>query len=78
MKSQSLYKFPLESATVLEAYKISATDSLVRLFVNDVRVENLDNLKKMELKRGDVLNIIHSSGSTMHVQLLVKCPVTVE
>lgn len=78
VKSQSKYTFPLASAIVFDAFKISEVDSFVRLFINDVRVEKLEDLKKMTLKRGDVLDIIHTSDKVLYVQLLLKCPIQVE
>lgn len=78
VNSSSRYVFPLESATILSAVKISKDVSEVQLFVNDLRVYSLDALKHMVLKHGDRLDFSHNSEEILYVQLVLKSPVIVE
>lgn len=78
VKRQSRYTFPLQYATVLEAVRISVNDDEVQLFINNIRIKKVDELKRMVLKYGDVLDISHTSDQIVYVQLLLKCPMHVE
>lgn len=74
----SRYIFPLDLAHIVSAVKISTTNVEVQVFVNDIRIYSLDALKNMTLKRGDTIDISHTSEEMLYVQMILKCSVQAE
>lgn len=77
-KPTSRYIFPLESAHIVDAVKISTNDVEVKVFINSFRIYSLDALKNMTLKSGDTIDFSHNSEGMLYVQLILKCSMQVE
>lgn len=72
-KPNSRYIFPLESAHIVSAVKISRNNVDVKVFINSFRVYSLDALKNLSLKSGDTIDFVHDSEDMLYVQLILKC-----
>lgn len=77
-KPNSRYIFPLDSAHIVSAVKISSNDVDVKMFINGFRIYSLDALKNMTLKSGDIMDFSHNSEEMLYVQMILKCSMQAE
>lgn len=78
VKSNSRYSFPLESGYITNAGIISKDYVELKVFINNIRMYSMDDLKNVRLKFGDILDFNRDSEDIIYVQLMLKCSMKAE